>query len=460
MLDDSRGDDSHNTLEVSISLALPHDLKAERDVLGSMLRSAAMIDEVRSILDKSDFFIAAHQLLCGLIFEVADKHGPEAVDLTTVGALAHERGVLTELAPAGQGYAYLADLLSLTPVAANGAHYARIVARLAEQRAVIHVAHEALREAYHPHNGDTFLETVEQSILSIRDRRLQTNVRPIKHGLFALADRVDAVAEGKAVGLMTGFVDLDIMGLRFRPGDLVIAAARTSEGKSIFGGQLALRTALQDGPVFFASLEMETIDIVGRMVSAHVGLDASVTGGRRKATVEEARTLANAVNSMADLPIWIDDSFNQSVPIIAANARRIKRKHGLALVVVDYVQLLQTETERGQSRWEALGKVSRGLKRMAKELQVPVLTLAQLNREADRDDELRLSHLRESGNLEQDADIVILFRRGVVTDSEPEGDSLIHLTVAKNRGGPLGRVTLVHDKPRMRFINCPTGIGG
>lgn len=422
----------------------PHDDAAEHAALGACLRDPVnAIDDARLIVRPDDFYHRRHQRLYEAILAQADQHAASSVDLTTISARLDALGWLDEVG----GYVALTDIFTSTPTAANVTYYANIVKAKSQSRALAQAARKIEQEANNPSDPSALLDTCERMILAVRDQSSSGNARPLAEGLFAVADRLDEVADNQAVGLTTPWAQVNDLA-SLRPGDFIVAASRTSVGKSILGGQVAMHVADYGLPVFFVSLEMELIDIAARLISARGDVDATLTGGRRKGTDDEAQRVSDVISELAKMPIVVDDSPSQSVASIGAQARRMKRKQGLSLVVVDYLQLIEVDRQKGETRATELGEVSRGLKRLAKELQVPILALCQLNREAEKDPEPSLRHLRESGAIEQDADQVWLFWRG-----EAMGAPTIHLKVEKHRSGPTGRVTLRHRKEFMRFDN-------
>lgn len=422
----------------------PHDDVAEQATLGGLLRDPVnTLDDVRLELHGADaFYHRRHQQLYEVILAQADGHGASSIDLVTVAAMLAGRGWLEDLG----GHAGLADVFNSSPASVNAVYYARTVRAMSERRALIHKAEEIRHEAQDPSvEPGELLDFAEKAVLSVRDRSVRSNATPLSEGLYQVLDRLEAVSEDQAIGLSTPWPLLNAL-VSMRPGELIVAGARTSVGKSILGGQIAMHAADEGHPVFFVSCEMERVDIAARLIAARGDIDATLTGGRRKGTDDESQRVNEVVNELCRLPIMIDDSPGQNVSSIAAQARRMKRKQGLGLIVVDYLQLLEVDRQKNETRATELGEVSRGLKRLAKELQVPILALCQLNREAEKDPEPSLRHLRESGAIEQDADQVWLFWRG-----DALGAPLIHLKIEKHRGGPTGRVTLRHRQEFMRF---------
>lgn len=430
---------------IAATQAPPHNLDAERAVLGSMLLNPDMIDEVTLQLNHKDFYLHAHQLVYQAILKITERSSIASVDLVTLS----ERIASDKLVEEVGGYGYLAKLYTDTPTAANAPFYSKIVKENSIRRQLIHAAVEIQREAFDPSDPDGLLDHCEKLILSIRETR-RSEIKTLEECASQVLDRVDQISQGKSIGVKTGLFDLDGL-ILLKPEELAIVAARPSVGKSILGHQIAMNFCLQAMSVFFASVEMPGIDIAARILSSHGSIDSTVTAGRRQPTEQEAVQLSEAYAGVAGLKFWIDDSPYQTVQNIAASARRLHRQHKLALIVVDYLQLIAIEKTKNQTRAEALGEVSRGLKRLARELHIPVLALAQLNRDADGEPELH--QIRESGDIEQDADIVIMPWR----DKDPSHSHLIHLKIAKHRNGPIGTVDVFHRKEFVRFDHYVPG---
>jgi replicative DNA helicase len=422
----------------------PHDVTTEQAVLGSMLRSSDMIDEVRIKLTEDDFFQFSHKVLFRQILNLADRSGVKSVDLVTLSQFCQAEKVVEEIG----GWGYVGEIYNSCPSPANAHHYAGIVKQYSIRRQLISAAQVIMSEAYDPADPDELLDQCEQKILQIREAR-QTNLKTLRDCGGEVLDRADQVCKGQEIGIKTGIFDLDELVL-IKPEDFIIIAARPSVGKSIVGGQIATHVAQQgNGGIFFASVEMPAVDIAGRVLSLIGSIDGNVTAGRRAPTQSEGILLAEAFNNLP-ANFWIDDSSMQGVPEIAAHARRLHHRHGLSLIVVDYLQLLEVHQGKG-TRTEALGQVSRGLKRLTRELKVPVIALAQLNRESEG--EPQLHHLRECGDFEQDADQVWLAWK----DPEYDGSNIVWIKVGKQRGGPTGSVKVFHRKEFMRFDHHAAG---
>jgi replicative DNA helicase len=427
----------------------PQNLDAERAVLGSMLRDNAVIDDVRLLVGRGSFYTDAHQRVFAAIAALHDAG--LRVDLVTLAEELHRRKDTENIG----GPAYLAELWDAAPTAANAEHYAKIVREKGMVRALIHASNEILRDAYDQvQPAEELVAAAEQKVFAIAESAVAGDVADAAQAVGELMDFIDACKEnrGQAGGIKTGFIDLDKKIGGLQPSALVLIAARTSVGKTTLGAALALRFLLNGLAVFFASLEQSRLELVQRMACAHTKVDSHHL---REGLLddEELHRLGQAADEIRRCTLEIADSSRQTVLQIAAKARRMKRRKGLDAVFVDYVQMIESPDRRAQ-RYEQVGHISRGLKGMAKDLAVPVVCMAQLNRAPeDRTDKRpRLSDLRESGNLEMDADVVMLMH---CPADEP---NVIELNVAKNRNGPTGTIRLTYLPQWTRFENYAGGL--
>ncbi|MFT3881802.1 MAG: DnaB-like helicase C-terminal domain-containing protein [Gemmatales bacterium] len=427
----------------------PHDTDAEKELLSCMLRDNRVIDEVRGLICHSDFFDRRNVVIAECINALASRQAGSGVDFITLKDELATRHLEQECG----GWGYLAELVSTSLHSAHALHYAQIVRQKSIQRQVIHKLQSMFREAFNPAEPDTFLDWCEQQILQIRDLHANAETKPLIQALHTLLDRADQQYRGGIERRYTGFHELDGM-VKLSAGQLIIIAARTAVGKSLLGIQLAKQISnLASGrkAVFIASMEMDSTEIASRLIAAFGSVPTDVACVERLLNRIESKQLHDAVVQLESCPLFINDSGTQTVNSIAAEARRLNRKHGLGLIVVDYLQLVDCQSNRNKSRAELLGEVSSGLKRLAKELQCPVIALCQLNRETSDHEEPELRHIRESGSIEQDADMVWLLWREATNSTDPNLDQTVYLKVAKNRQGPTGTIKLLHRKEFMRF---------
>lgn len=429
-----------------------HNAEAERAVLGSCVRDNPVIDDVLLLLSESDFYLDAHQKIFTVISDLWNAGKP--ADIVTVAERLQAANLIADVG----GYVYLGDLLEAAPTAANATHYAAIVREKALFRKLHHVGCEIARSAEEPRmDGESTVAEAEKSVLAIAERSVSEPVSLID-ALRECYDRMDARSSGEALqGVMTGFIDLDEITSGFHDGELVIVAARPSAGKTAFALALARGAAVEDGvPVYFASLEQSKVELSERLLCSEARVDGHKLRRDRLNADEMGKVVAAGDALRKGAQLWIDDAPGQSVLRIAANARRFKRRHGIRLVVIDYLQLIEPD-DRRQPREQQVATMSRRLKCLARELKIPVICLAQLNRnvETRTGHTPLLSDLRESGSVEQDADVVLFLHRPEMysaNDRVGEADVI----VAKQRNGPTGKVTLTFLKHSMRFENFAT----
>jgi replicative DNA helicase len=428
---------------------LPRSLEAERSVLGSMLRDNGTIPDVLQLLRAEDFATYAHQLVFAAIAALFEDGSP--ADLVTAADRLHQQGHTADVP-----YELLADLLEAAPTSANAVYYARIVLETALRRGLVVAGMEIAKEA----QGSA---GALDEVLAVADRRIQAlfqakanavdRIVPIGRALQEARDRYDQRAAGPGASaeigvVMTGWADLDTITAGLQPTDLITIGARTSVGKTSLALGLTRNAILAGVPVLFVSLEMSRVQLAERLLCGHAAVDLHrFRLGRMSA--EERDRIAEANHRLAPLPLFVDDTAGQSISRIAASARSYRQRHGIGLLVVDYLQLVEPENRR-DPRHEQVGRISRRLKQLAKELQIPVVAPAQLGRAAEDRDRPRLSDFRESGEIEQDADVAILMHR---PEPEPGKVDVIELLIKKQRNGPTGTVELVFRKESAHFEN-------
>lgn len=420
----------------------PHDPAAQRAVLGSMLRLNRCIPDVALVLRKEDFYGDAHQKVFDCVLALADRGMP--ADVVTLAQEAHRRGWTEDV-----GYPLIAQLHDAAPTAANVAYYAGIVRDHAMLRSLLEAASLTLAEAQAAAApAEEILEAAEKRIYAVAARRVQNQTRHVSEFINQAASRLDDRAGGGKglLGVPTGFVELDAMTGGLHGGELVVVGARPSVGKTSFALHLARHAALVEGvPALFVSLEQAGVELADRMISAQARVDGVAMRYGSMGEAEQGRA-ADAVRTLREMGLWIDDTPGQGMLSIAANARRLRLKHDVGLVVVDYLQLIDPENRRA-NRSEQVALVSRRLKLLARELGVPVVACAQVGRSAEdrKDNRPRLADLRESGGIEADGDTVMLLHRPELYDKE-DMPGLIEVIVAKQRNGPTGEVTLRYHK--------------
>jgi replicative DNA helicase len=440
----------------------PHSREAERSVLGSMLRDNGVIGDVVQIVRAENFYADAHQKIYQTVVSLYDRGHP--VDLVTLAELLKEQKQIEDVG----GYAYLGELWDAAPTAANAEYYARIVRDKALVRHLIHAGTEILRDAYDQGMpADELLETAERKILDIAQMGIVGQTITLQDAIREAYDRIDTRTQGdhhSISGLPTGLVDLDEKTAGLQNSELIIIAARPSVGKTSLALCVARHVAVEEGqPVFFVSLEQSRIELAERLLSNQARVD-SFKLRKGNLSSEDMRRLIEAGDRLRQAKLFLDDSPGQSMLRIAANARRLKLRHNIKLVVIDYLQLIEPDNRR-DNRQEQVAGISRRLKFLAKELQIPVVALAQLNRSPEdrQGGKPRLSDLRESGSLEQDADTVMLLHRPEMYEPG-QHEGTVEIIIGKQRNGPTGEITVTYLKQYMRFENFavaePFGIDG
>jgi replicative DNA helicase len=432
----------------------PQSREAERSVLGSMLRDNLVIPEVQLIVRADSFYADAHQKIFAAVASLSDKSFP--VDLVTLAEELKQRGQIDDVG----GYPYLAELWEAAPTAANAVYYAQIVRDRYLVRNLIHASTEILRDAYEQsQSGDELLNEAERKIAEVQQRGSTATLYRLEDVIIQTYDRIDARATGdrSATGLMTHFTDLDEITAGLQNSEFIIVAARPSVGKTSFSLGLVRNICVEEKvPVFFVSLEQSRYELAERLLCCQARVDSHKL---RKGALgaEDMERLIEAGGVLRNAKLFIDDAPGQNMLRITANSRRLKQRQGLKLVVIDYLQLIEAENRR-DPRQEQVAQISRRLKGLAKELEVPVIALAQVNRASEdrQDHRPRLADLRESGSLEQDADTVMLLHRP--DRYEPgQHEGIIEVIVAKQRNGPTGEVTLAYLKQYMRYEDYAAG---
>lgn len=435
----------------SVERLPPQNLEAERSVLGSMLRDNAVIGDVLQIIRAENFYTDAHQKIFTAICTLYDKGQP--CDLVLLADYIKNQGQIEDIG----GYAYFEELWDASPTAAHAEYYARIVRDKAVIRNLIHAGTEILRDAYDGGvPADELLEGAERKILDIAEMGVTGNTITLDQAVKEAYDRIDARKDQDHTaisGIPTGFVDLDEKTAGLQNSELVIIAARPSVGKTAFALSIIRHIIVDYGqPVFFVSLEQSRIELAERLLCSQARVDSHKL---RKGTLsaDDMQKLIEAGGLLRAAKLFIDDTPGQGMLRIAANARRLKLRQGIRAVFIDYLQLIDPDNRR-DSRQEQVAQISRRLKFLARELLIPVIALAQVNRSSEErgDHKPRLADLRESGSIEQDADTaMILHRPEMYEPGQHEG--IVELNIAKQRNGPTGEISLTYIKQFMRFEN-------
>ncbi len=447
-------DDSLESLKLP-----PHSVEAEQSVLGGLLLENDALDKIADILGAQDFYRHDHRLIYQHIGKLIEHNKP--ADIVTV---AESLESTAELSGIG-GIAYLGALAQNTPTAANIRRYAEIVRERAVMRKLVEVGSGIAESAYSPQGRDAqqLLDEAEAKIFQIAEggKRSSEGFVDIKVLLPQVADRIDQLFQrdnpNDVTGIPTGFTDLDSMTSGFQPGDLIIVAGRPSMGKTAFSINIAENVALDTGlPVAVFSMEMGATQLAMRMIGSVGRLDQHRMRTGRLEDEDWVR-LTTALGRLNDAPVFIDEGAGLSSFDVRARARRLHRQCGkLGLIVVDYLQLMSAPANRqGENRATEISEISRSLKALAKELDVPVVALSQLNRSVEQRPDKRpvMSDLRESGAIEQDADLILFIYRDEVYNSDSPDKGSAEIIIAKQRNGPIGRVRLTFIGEHTRFEN-------
>ena len=437
----------------------PHSIEAEQSVLGGLLLENEALDKIADILSAQDFYQHDHKTIFEHIGKLIEHNRP--ADIVTVAESLESTAELTQIG----GIAYLGALAQNTPTAANIRRYAEIVRERAVMRKLVVVGSSIAESAYSPNGRDAqqLLDEAEAKVFQIAEggKRSSQGFTDIKVLLPQVAERIDMLFSrdnpSDVTGIPTGFSDLDSMTSGLQPGDLVIVAGRPSMGKTAFSLNIAENVALDTGlPVAVFSMEMASTQLAMRMIGSVGRLDQHrMRTGRLED--EDWEKLTTALGKLNEAPIFIDEGAGLSSFDVRARARRLHRQCGkLGLIVVDYLQLMAAPAGRqGENRATEISEISRSLKALAKELDVPVVALSQLNRSVETRPDKRpvMSDLRESGAIEQDADLILFIYRDEVYNPDSTDKGTAEIIIGKQRNGPIGRVRLTFIGEHTRFEN-------
>ncbi len=427
----------------------PQNLDAEQAVLGSMLLEEEAIVQAAEILEDAAFYKDAHRKLFAALLALYKTNVP--VDIVTVTEELKKRNRLEEVG----GASYLATLTSVVPTAANAEHYCRIVKQKAILRNLIRattqIATECYEEAQEP---DLLLDKAETLIFDIASKKLKRDAVAMKDIIKSSIEMIDTLYQRKGMitGMPTGFLELDQQLAGLQPADLVVVAGRPAMGKSSFSLCIAEHVALAEkAGVAIFSLEMSKENLVQRLLCSHARINAhNVRSGML--STSDWPNLTKAAGKLSEAPIFIDDSPSISVLELRAKARRLKSRYNISLIILDYLQLM-SESSYADNRQQEISVISRSLKALARELSVPVIAVSQLSRAPERRESFRprLSDLRESGAIEQDADVVLMLFREDYYNPTDENKGVAEIIIAKQRNGPTGTVKLAFIKEYTRF---------
>ena len=437
----------------------PHSLEAERSVLGGLMLDEQAYDQISGLITAADFYRGDHRVIFRCMEAMAEQNKP--LDIITIS---ESLSAVNELANVG-GIAYLSELANSIPTTSNIRAYATIVVERATVRKLISVAHEIADSGFNPAGRDsaTLIDLAESKVFQIGDSRPSSGgPQPVRSVLTKAVERIDELfqTKGALTGLSTGFRDLDDMTMGMQKGDLIIVAGRPSMGKTSFAMNVAESAVIAGGkPVIVFSMEMPAESLIMRMLSSLGRIDQSkIRSGNL--SDEDWPRLTSAVTLLNDKPLFIDDTAALSPNEIRSRTRRIAREHGpIGLIVVDYLQLMQVSGS-SENRATEISEISRGLKGIAKEFECPLIALSQLNRGLEQRPDKRpiMSDLRESGAIEQDADVILAIYRDEVYHEDAE-KGIAEAIILKQRNGPIGRKKLAFIGQYTKFEDLAQGYG-
>jgi replicative DNA helicase len=428
----------------------PNSLEAEQAILASLLLDERAIDKIIDIIEVDDFYYPYHKLLYATILELNHENKP--LDLVTVVTKLEDKGLL---ASAG-GYEYISSLVDILPNASNIAHYAEIAKEKAILRKLISLSSEMSEKSFN-YSGDIneLLDEAEKNIFKLAEYKIRNEIKPLSQLITEAFHSLEKLYQdpGHIAGTPSDFVDLDRITNGFQSSDFVIIAGRPAMGKTAFALNIAINSSTKyKKSVAIFSLEMSAGQLAQRLIGSEARIDSTKLKNG-KLSMEEWQNLAAVAGSLSEAKLFIDDTAAISVMELRAKCRRIRREHGLDLVIIDYLQLMGGS--RAENREQQISEISRSLKALAKELNIPIIALSQLNRsvESRADKRPYPSDLRESGAIEQDADLILFLYRDEVYNKDTKFPGIAEVIISKHRNGPTGVVYLTFLKQFTRFEN-------
>lgn len=428
----------------------PHSIEAEQSMLGALMLDKDAIIKVADLVNPKDFYKSSHQKIYESAISLYEKNEP--IDVLTLSNKLEEKSLIDEIG----GSSYLASLVNMVPTASNITYYAKVIRKKSILRKLIHAASEISEMGYNEaEDVEKVLDEAEQALFSISQKSLKQEFTSINKILHSAFDRLDELHKNKGEmrGVPTGFKDLDNLLSGLQKSDLVILAARPSMGKT----SLALDIARNVGsiykiPVGIFSLEMSSDQLVDRMIAAESDIDLwrLRTGNLKN---EDFEKINETMGKLSEAPIFIDDTASANIMEMRTMARRLQAEHKLGLIIIDYLQLM--EGRGSENRVQEISEISRGLKNLAKELNIPIVALSQLSRavESRPDQRPKLSDLRESGSIEQDADVVMFIYREGRINPDSENKNVAEIIIAKHRNGPVGNKKLFWKEESASYKN-------
>lgn len=446
---------AENTQKTSLRVP-PNNTEAEKSVLGSLMLDSSAIHVVSDILNPEDFYDQKHSIIYGAMLELYEKREP--IDVLSVSSRLKEKKQIKEIG----GNTYLAELVNVVPTASNVKHYADIVREKSVLRDLIQVSNYISNLGFDEESDvEQALDDAEKRIFSIARFSVKQKFQNIKTALGEAWERIDRLnkSQGELRGVPTGFVELDNMLAGFQKSDLIILAARPSMGKTALALNIARNVACKSNiPVGIFSLEMSAQSLVDRFISSEAHVDSWKLRTGRISSEQEFQRIRDALDTLSKSPLFIDDEPTNNIMQMRAMARRLQAEQGLGLIIVDYIQLMMPRF-RAESAVQQMTEISRSLKALARELEVPVLAISQLSRavESRHDKRPKLHDLRDSGSIEQDADVVMFIYREDRYNENTDKQNMAEILVEKHRNGPIGKVQLYFDPQKVSFYNIEKG---
>jgi replicative DNA helicase len=443
----------------SLAVIPPQNLEAEQAVLGALLIDQNAMIKVADTLAVDDFYADKHGVVYDCMLTLYNKREP--IDLLSLSNTLEARDALKTVG----GRAYLAELTNAVPTASSVEYYARIVQQKATLRRLMRAGHDIVNIGQDENTAlEQLLDKAEQSIFSVSQKYLKQNFVALGSILTDAFDRLDEIHKnaGALRGIPTGFTDLDKMLGGLQRSDLVILAARPSMGKTGLALDIARNVAVHAKiPTAIVSLEMSKDQLGDRLLCAEAGVDLWKMRTGKLQNDEDFANIGRAMGELAEAPLYIDDSASATIMEIRTKARRLQLEHGIGLLVIDYLQLMEGRGRNSDNRVQEIAEISRGLKSIARELNIPILALSQLSRAVELSSPPipKLSHLRESGSIEQDADVVMFIYREEYYKRDTERKHIADVIIAKHRNGPTGQLEMFFDIEKASFKNLAKRFG-
>ncbi|HAI74444.1 MAG TPA: replicative DNA helicase [Candidatus Moranbacteria bacterium] len=432
----------------------PQNVEAEQSVLGALMLDKDAILKVANLIRLGDFYKDIHNTIYETMLDLYEQHEP--IDVLSLSNRLEEKNQLNKIG----GSSYLATLVNTVPSSANVAHYAKVVQKKSTLRRLIETASAIVELGYKEEEDmEKLLDEAEQRLFAVSQKYIKQDFIPIKSILEAAFNRIDELHKGdyKLRGIPTGFTDLNNILAGFQKSDLIILAARPSIGKTTLALDFARQIAIKEKiPVGIFSLEMSSDQLIDRMLAAESGVDLwRLRTGRLKTGEgdDDFQRIGEAMGVLSEAPIFIDDAGSANIMEIRTMARRLQMEHNVGLIIIDYLQLMEGRSYSGDNRVNEISEISRSLKQLARELNIPVIALSQLSRAVEsRSPQIpKLSDLRESGSIEQDADVVMFLYREDREKPDTPNKNIVEVHIAKHRNGPVGRMSLYFNENSTTF---------